>query len=203
MTQGITMNEMLPVVLERMKSLGFAVFTEGDYDLNIFGIRSKERKAGEWDDLIGVAFKVEGQWTIKVYPATTDIGLKHLHSPINVKGGAILVADRQYRGVYKLAKHRGKYQALCQRAGNVSVYRDDNRDSTLDLDENSIEDGMFGINIHRAHPTLEIAKVRGYSAGCQVFKDPKGFADFMKICRKQVKLRGWDTFSYTLLDQWW
>jgi hypothetical protein len=161
MTQGITMNEMLPVVLERMKSLGFAVFTEGDYDL------------------------------------------KHLHSPINVKGGAILVADRQYRGVYKLAKHRGKYQALCQRAGNVSVYRDDNRDSTLDLDENSIEDGMFGINIHRAHPTLEIAKVRGYSAGCQVFKDPKGFADFMKICRKQVKLRGWDTFSYTLLDQWW
>ena len=194
---------MLPVVLERIQQLGFAVFTDGDYDLNIFGIRSKERVAGEWDDMLGVAYKVEGQWVVRCYPATTDIALKYLHSPINVKGGAILVADRQYRSVYKIAKHRGKYQALCQRGGKMAVYRDDNRDSTLDMDESTIEEGMFGIKIHRAHPTKELAKVSGYSAGCQVFKDPKAFAEFMGICRKQVKLRGWDSFTYTLLNQWW
>lgn len=194
---------MLPVVLERIKELGFVAFTDGDFDLNVFGIRSKERRAGEWDDQLGLAYKENGEWLVRSWEATTDIGLKHLHTPINVKGGAILVADQQYRSVYKIAKHRGKYQALCQRNGPVKVYRDDNRDSTHDMVESTIESGMFGINIHRAHPTIELAKVRGYSAGCQVFKNPEHFRTFMTICRKQVKLRGWDSFSYTLLDQWW
>lgn len=195
---------MLPVVLERIKSLGFKVFTNGDYDLNIYGIRCRSRVSGDWDDLIGIIYKENGQWIHKTWAATTDPGLKYLKSPINVKGTAILVADQQYRGVYELNLHQNKYEALCQRRGDVRVHRDNDRNSTLDMFSSTVEEGRFGINIHRAHPSLKVAKVQGYSAGCQVIQDPVAFEEsFLPLCRKQVEKRGWDTFTYTLLNQWW
>ena len=194
---------MLPVVLDRIKQLGFKVFTNGDYDLNIYGIRSSSRVPGSWDDRVGIVYKDNGQWRDQSWQATTDPGLRYLKSPINVDGTAILLANEQYRGVYKIDLHQGKYQALCQRNGDVKVYRDGNRDSHLDLETSTIESGSFGINIHRAHPSRKIARIQGYSAGCQVIQDPVDFESFMSICRKQVELRGWETFTYTLLNQWW
>jgi hypothetical protein len=69
----------------------------------------------------------------------------------NSKGIARLVPD-QYRGVYSISLHSGKYQALCQRLGNVTVWRDKNRD--LVYDEVVKDTGMFGINIHKAGQIL-------------------------------------------------
>ena len=39
-----------------------------------------------------------------------------------------------------------------------------------------------------------------YSAGCQVFADPKDFAKFIELCKKQSTLYG-NSFTYTLLDE--
>ena len=194
---------MLPIVLERMKSLGLTIFESGDFNLNIYGIRNTSRETDDWDDALGIAYKENNQWIVRQWTATTDLGSRYLKRPINPDGGAILVANSQYRNAYTIAKHRGKYQALCQTSAKVRVYRDDNRDAYLDLDPNSIQEGMFGINIHRSHPTTTVSSVGSYSAGCQVFQSPDDFKTFMSICRKQVKERGWDTFTYTLLDQWW
>ena len=61
---------MLPPVLERIKSLGYKVFTNGDYNLNLFGIRSPETTSGAYNDLLGCAYKVDGQWRTRA--STTE-----------------------------------------------------------------------------------------------------------------------------------
>ena len=110
---------------------------------------------------------------------------------MNVAGTAIM-KEGQYRGAYKIGKHRGKYDALVQTGGRVTVWRDNNRDSTLDMADPS--EGYFGINIHKAGAFS--ANVDKWSAGCQVFANTDDFNEFMSICRKQP----WPKFSYTLIE---
>jgi hypothetical protein len=90
---------------------------------------------------------------------------------------------------YQFDLHRGKYTALCQRAGNVKVKRDNK----------GIEIGMFGINIHKG----------GYgttsSLGCQTLY-PTQWDDFISKCLAYAaKIYGKnfkkETYTYILLDQ--
>jgi len=87
------------------------------------------------------------------------------------------------------------FKALCQRNGNVTVWRDANRD--LVFEENVTDTGMFGINIHKAGQ--DSTWVENWSEGCQVFKRVKDFDAFMSICKKAAKIHG-NKFSYTLLE---
>jgi len=125
---------------------------------------------------------------------TTDPGKKGVMEFHNNKGVARLVPG-QYRSVWSVDKHQGKYDALCQRNGNVTVYRDANRD--LMFSESVTDTGMFGINIHKAGQ--DSTWVENWSEGCQVFKRVKDFDEFMKICKKASKIHG-NKFSYTLLE---
>jgi len=140
---------MRPLILDYVDSLGHAVFENGEYNLNIIGIRSKDHQANSFDDRICVAFKDEQGWTVRTWECTTEPGRYWLENPSNVNGTAILVPG-QYRSVWKIDKHQGRYDALCQRNGTVKTYRDDNKDDIIDLDVQSITEGMFGINIHKA-----------------------------------------------------
>jgi hypothetical protein len=98
--------------------------------------------------------------------------------PMNSKGCAILVPD-QYRGVYKIDGHgKTRYEALCQRLGDVRVFRDPDRDHEHDRDAGTIDEGKFGINIHRSRKTGEAELVNSYSAGCQVFQKYYRFQRF-------------------------
>jgi hypothetical protein len=185
-----------------MKSLGHAVFSEGDYNLNIFGIRGPSRDSDEFDDLLGCAYQVDGVWFTEYWPATTDPGRKLLERPINKRGAAILCPG-QYRGAYVIAKHKGEYDALCQKGAKVTVYRDDNKDNILDMDESNKQTGWFGINIHKRRGSRQ--KVHASSAGCQVFENAKflHFERLMRLAQQQVDNGLGETFTYTLLDQWW
>ena len=118
---------------------------------------------------------------------------------MNPKGTAILVPN-QYRGVYKIDKHQNRYEALCQRNGEVEVYRDDNKDQILDFNDVTKEWGYFGINIHRSNPHTESQVVEKWSAGCQVFKKVDDFNEFMDICQKAEDIYG-NKFTYTLIKQ--
>ena len=188
---------MLPPILTTIASLGHKVFTSGDWNLNLFGIRSPNRVAGAFDDLIGCAYKSGGLWSVEYWEATTDPGSPYLIKPINTAGCAIL-APGQYAS-YKIAKHRGKYDALCQVNGPVTVYRDDNKDNLLDMAESSKQTGMFGINIHMR--SGESDSVGGASAGCQVFRYERAFDRMMWLARQQKEERGWDTYTYTLINE--
>ena len=188
--------EYLQGVIEGM---GYSFFTKGNYNVNIIGVRNPNLVANSFDDTMICAYKVKDQWVLKEWQITTDAGTYWLENPLNVKGCALLVPN-QYRGVYKIDKHRNKYYALCQRNGEVEVYRDDTKDQILDFDDATKQWGYFGINIHRSNPYSESKNVDKWSAGCQVFKKVNDFNEFMTICNK-AREEWSNSFTYTLIKQ--
>lgn len=184
-----------------MKKKGYAFFTNGYYNLNIIGIRKDNKNAvnNKYDDVMIVMYKTKKGWTTMYYIITTEPGAYYMSKKLgNVKGTAILVPG-QYRGCWEIGKHNGKYKALVQRKP-VKVYRDGNMDMIYDMYPETINEGMFGINIHRSNKGFTRDTIDMYSAGCQVFNDPKKFDSFMNLCDKQAELYG-NTFTYTLLDE--
>ncbi len=185
-----TAQEVLDAISKKGK-----VFNNGKYDLNIFGIRSESTSANRFDDFIGCIWGVHNE-KFRLWQATTDPGLYWLNNPMKYKGTAILCPG-QYRGVYKLDMHGGKYEALCQRNGPVTVFRDSNRDDNLDFDE--VETGMFGINIHKQWGDDDT--VDKDSAGCQVFRYDADFYKLMSLAHHQIRCHDWYSFTYTLLHE--
>ena len=175
-------------------------YEEDHLKLNITGIRNSKtegRVTNHYDDWIIVSYNNAGVQRFHCWPATTDPGLHWISHPLNSDGCAILVPG-QYRS-YKIDKHRGKYEALCQRAGKVKVYRDGNLDDVYDHDADKVHSGYYGINIHRASRSRVVEDVDRYSAGCTVIQDPDDFDLFIECCKMQVEYNGWNTFTYTLL----
>ena len=165
-----------------MSAKGYAFFEEGNYNLNIIGIRSNNTKSGTYDDFITCTFKDnQGNWICKHWKATTDAGTHWLKNPMNTKGTALLVPN-QYKKSWKIGLHQGKYRALRQNAP-VKVYRDSNKDLIQDY------------NTAQASVVNE-----KWSAGCQVFSSPKDFDEFMAIIDQASRLYG-DVFTYTLLTE--
>lgn len=184
-----------------LSTLGYKYFTNGEYNINIIGVRANtnNRVTNRYDDAIVVEYKENNKLIRKIWSITTDPGNKFMTTPNNPKGTAIL-APGQYCGVYKLDLHNGKYLALCQRNGSVKVYRDGNKDKEYDYDINTIEKGLFGINIHRSNEYYTRSTIDGYSAGCQVFNNPKDFKDFIDIVKKSASIYG-NKFTYTLITE--
>jgi|LakMenEpi03Aug12_release.lakeMendotaPanAssembly.Ray.scaffolds.fasta_scaffold348899_2 hypothetical protein len=182
-----------------MKKKGYAFFENGQYNLNIIGVRSKKREAGSFEDFICCLFKDSNdKWISHYWAATTDAGTYWLKNPMSKKGTAILVPN-QYKGVYKLGLHQGKYKALVQNKP-MKVYRDNNKNFILDMDSSKIEEGIFGINIHRSNPKGESALNEKWSAGCQVFSSSASYLTFIGLCEKAASIYG-NSFTYTLLEQ--
>ena len=182
-----------------MKSKGYTFFENGAFNLNLVGIRRGSSKSNKFDDYFMMMYKDQSaQWVIKRFPVTTDPGKYWLENPTNPKGTAILIPG-QHKSTWKIAKHQGKYEALCQRKP-LRVWRDNNKDSVLDFHSSPEDEGYFGINIHRSNPYTESSQVDKWSAGCQVFKKVANFNEFMGCCRESAAMYG-DSFTYTLLEE--
>ena len=108
-------------VIQAVESRGFDVFKNDTkpYNLNIVGIRAAQPTTNKFNDLMCVFWKYEGQWNIYKMQCTTLPGLYWLENPMNSKGCAIL-KEGQYKGVYEIDLHNGKYEAICQRLGPVT-----------------------------------------------------------------------------------
>ena len=181
-----------------MKSKNFTVY-EQPYKLNIVGLRSPSKIPNYFDDFIFTFFKNNNnQWVGYESPATTDTGTFWLKNPMSSKGSALL-KEGQYKDVYAIDLHNGKYKAVTQRLGDVIVYRDHNRNATLDFNNGREEKGRFGINIHRADSTGLSKTIDKNSAGCQVFANSEDFDKFMQFAEKSKNLYG-NKFTYTLID---
>ena len=180
-----------------VKAKGYAWF-EGakDFDVNIVGVRNSatgQKVTNAFDDQLTVSYKEGGAWKFHQWPCTTDPGKKGVMEYHNAAGVARLV-EGQYRGSHTLGLHQGKYEALKQ-AKPVKVYRDADKD--MEYDENKIQEGIFGINIHKAG--ADSTYVENWSEGCQVFKKAADFESFMVICRKAAAVHG-KSFTYTLIE---
>tara|TARA_R110001592_G_scaffold142674_12_gene364951 strand:- start:4042 stop:4647 length:606 start_codon:yes stop_codon:yes gene_type:complete len=182
-----------------MSDKGYIFFQNGKYNVNIIGIRDENVTVNEFCDEMHIMYQDgENKWQHHVYKITTVAGLTGLVNPVNSKGCAILV-EGQYRGAYKIRKHRGKYDALCQQR-KLKVYRDNDKDQEHDFDAETIEEGYFGINIHRSNSRRESTVVNNWSLGCQVFANPDQFSEFMNICYKAMNVWG-NNFTYTLINE--
>jgi hypothetical protein len=197
------MSLTLDAVKKAVISKGYKWFEDKSnkgYDVNIVGIRNSETNnevTNHFDDTLTISYKVDGEWKFHSWPATTDPGQYWIENPISKDGTAILVPG-QYRGSHMIGLHQGKYEALRQRKP-VKVYRDNDKDLEYDTDEDTIKEGIYGINIHRSNPYDQSYYVNKWSAGCQVFKKVADFHEFMDICRKAKDIWG-NSFSYTLIE---
>lgn len=184
---------------ELLGKKGYAYFTKGWYNLNIIGVRSKENhNNNSFDDFIIVEYNDTLNFKHKmIFPCTTNPGTMVLINPSNPKGCAILV-EGQYRGCWTIGKHKGKYEALVQ-CKPVAVFRDNNKDLTLDTNKKDTESGLFGINFHKAGNDSK--RVDNWSEGCQVFKKSGDFDIFMQLVKSQIEFTKCNTFTYTLLNE--
>ena len=203
---GLSAKVMADQYRRTLQDRGFAFFESGEYNLNIIGVRNSSGDASKFDDFINVIYKVNGEWVCDSYPITTEPGPSILRRPLKSvahKGTAILVPG-QYRSTYKIDWHgnsqRG-HMALCQRGGQVSVWRDNNRDSEPDY-HGPEDKGWYGINIHKHRGSDARVNTGGASAGCQVFQSSKDFAEFMETC-DEARDKWGNSFTYTLLEEKW
>jgi len=195
--------EMKELYKDAFDDLGYAFFKNGDFNLNIVGVRNDSGLADHFDDKLNVFYKEEGDWIVDIYFITTEPGPNILRRPLASvahKGTAILVPN-QYRSAYRIGTHGGrrKYRALVQRGAPVSVWRDNNRDRSPDY-EGLVETGFFGINIHRQWGPDDREYTNGVSAGCQVFQSSLDFYHFMETCTEAAARWG-NNFTYTLVDE--
>ncbi len=177
-------------------SKGYKWFEGKDLMLNIIGVRNSstgQKVTNLFDDHLTLTYTIEGVEHFHCWPATTDPGTKGVMQYGNKAGVARLV-EGQYINSHIMRLHAGKYEALGQNKP-VKVFRDPNKDMVYD--EKSIQEGVFGINIHKAG--ADSTYVENWSEGCQVFKRAKDFEEFMAICRKAKAIHG-NSFTYTLIE---
>lgn len=196
-------NKCLRCNFEKLfKQKGYAYFTKGAYNLNIIGVRKNNNNqvTNLFDDYLVVIYKTpNGMEHRNIYSITTEPGLYYMtNSSGNKKGTAILVPG-QYRGCWEIGKHKGKYTALCQKKP-VKVYRDGNYDKVYNMKPETIQEGVFGINIHRSNEYGVSTQINKWSAGCQVFSDVRDYNAFMYLCKNQADRYG-NNFTYTLIKE--
>ena len=185
-----------------VKSKDYKWFENGDYNLNIVGVRNGEtgtEVTNKFDDFLTLSYKIDGEWNYHCFDATTDPG-KHWVENIMREEGVAVLKENQYRGSHKIGLHQGKYEALRQQKP-VQVYRDNDLDGNYDLLEENIQEGIFGINIHRATKWegKKSTQIDKWSAGCQVIAANDDFRLFMEICNK-AKDTWCNSFTYTLIN---
>lgn len=184
-------------IFDKLEDIGLPLFTNDskNYNLNLIGVRTLDDASNKFNDLMIVMWYYGGEWNRLNFNITTDAGVYYRENPMNVNGTAIL-KEGHHKGLWTIGKHRGQYEALVQ-LGVAEVYRDNNKDDVLDFDCGT-QTGVFGINCHRANQNATSTNVDKWSAGCQVFANPKDFGLFMDICNRGAENWG-NKFSYTLL----
>jgi hypothetical protein len=206
------------------KSKGYHMFkSDTSYDLNIWGVRTINQHAGDFDDWLFVFTNT----IFEHYKVTVDPSDLYLLTPIHPLGTAI-IKPGQYRGVWSLGYHKNSkdHPALVQ-SKPITVIRDFNRDGTLDFDKpeylyarNNVNgkgitefyndqnkvifrthEGLFGINCHRASKWKILEKIGLHSAGCVVHYDPTRYdKEFIPLIKKAVEVWG-NSFTFTLITE--
>lgn len=161
------------------------------------GIRSKNRKIDNFDDYFCLLYQEKGEDKIWInHEFTTDPGAYYMQKDLLSPSGCAIMAPGQYKGLWSIGMHRGKYEAFVQ-VNPVKVYRDRNKDNYLDFDPTTYEIGNFGINQHHGY---ESKNVGPHSAGCQVHRHEQHLEYVLSLAKRTVARYG-PKFTYTLLTE--
>ena len=156
----------------------------------ILGVRSNEDAYNSYDDKF---YEFEGEKFIRVLTGTTNAGAGVLRGGFlkyNKKGVAVLKAEEWYYNVWSYGLHRGKMPALLQRGRRVKVFRDGNKNTSIE-EIGEPELGWFGINYHTNTYNFSVKNLKvvnwliGYwSAGCQVINNRKEYVKQIKYYKQ-------------------
>lgn len=196
------MNLTYDKIKDAVLAKGYKWFESDSYNLNIVGVRNSDTNdevTNKFDDKMTLSYMIGDNREFHQFDCTTDPGKHWVENVMKESGVAILVPG-QYRGSHKIRLHQGRYEALGQQKP-VKVYRDNNLDGCYDFDESTIEEGLFGINIHRAtkYAGKKSSQIDKWSAGCQVIAAYNDYMQFMQICNNAKDIWG-NSFTYTLIE---
>lgn len=180
------------------EKLGYT-FYEGDMNLNMIGVRTKNRAADNYDDFFILAFERDGLPVVKIYEGfTTDPGIYYLKNKLLNPNGCAILKPGQYRGMWKIGLHgyNNPYTAFVQKRG-CTVYRDRNKDSVTDFNPESEDTGIFGINQHHGYGSKNVGP---NSAGCQVHRDSAQLKEIIDVAKQSMNHYP-NSFTYTLLTE--
>lgn len=190
-------------IREMYEAKGYSYFTSGDFNLNIFLVRSRRQTDKDplahlrgsqilYDDIIGMDFKVNGKWKRTLWSASIDPGSYYLENFFSGQedNGCAILAEGQYRGAWSYGLHRGEpdHPALIQ-VRPVKIHRDINRDNILNTD-GPTEEGLYGINIHGPYSLSGDGSVGIRSAGCPTFEYPDDHKEAMSIVDAASRIWG-------------
>jgi hypothetical protein len=175
---------------------GYTFFT-GNLNLNMVGIRTKNRKVDNWDDFFCLLWEENGQKHIWVNEEfTTDPGIYYLQTKLLNEKGCAFVKPGQYRSLWEIGQHNGKYKAFVQ-TGRIDVYRDRDKNNYLNPETSTLDSGFFGINQHHGYGAQVVGP---NSAGCQVHRRPEELQYVLQMAERSIPLYG-KKFTYTLLEE--
>jgi len=207
------MTYSLDNILAILKKKGYPIQEEDTkpYNLNLVGIRAHPGVPNTFDDTMAVLWKFSGYWFLRSFPMTTDPGKYWLNNPINVEGTAI-IKEGYYSNVWEMGLHRGEYLALKQ-VGNMTYFRDNDKDSLPEIDGMKEYTGIIGANCHRANANGQSIQIDKWSAACQVLQNKQinnpdnqmvrvfEFDYFIHLCKQQVDIAQRNKFNYALINQ--
>jgi hypothetical protein len=153
------------------------VFCTRPFEVNMLGIRKSYDATNLFDDKFVLTYNDGRNDKILVFNRfTTDPGYYFLKIKFMNPKGCAFLKEGQHINMFTRGKHGSKqYEALIQYAP-VTVYRDTNKDNTLDKGKE--EKGMFGIDFHHGY---NCALVYNNSAGCQVLEDIKDLESLLPL----------------------
>lgn len=187
---------------ELFNSKNYAFF-KGNYNLNLFAIRSKNSTINRFDDTFFIAYekivnnKIDS--VIESFACTVDPGDYWMINPMD-PGGTAAIYPGQYRGVWKLGYFRGT-KALLQ-VRNFKIYRDNNKDRIFDYNPLKTTEGLYGLFMHRHFQRVNPASfVSTSSAGCVVPEDDKNMDRTILLVENQNKAGYGTTCTFTLFEE--
>lgn len=185
--------------IKEMYSCDGYKFYEGEFAINLYGIRKGYDVVNEFDDILGAAFQDSfGNGVVIESQGTTKPGLHWLKNKKGNVNGTAILQPGQYLRCWQIGLHNGKYSALRQ-VTRFNVWRDGDSDGEFDIDGDTYTD-VTGLNMHTTSFVNEIEKVGAYSAGCQVRKHHEDHELVMAILNRAKDRWDNDIFSYTLFE---
>lgn len=91
--------------------LGYAWIDDGDYNLNIIAVRAKQKTPQQFNDVLCIAFRIDGRPLLFTFPCATDPNIYWRHQIASIDHHAIVVPG-QYSGAWKADRRRGQYPVL-------------------------------------------------------------------------------------------
>lgn len=173
-------------------------------EVNLFGLRNEaDQQSDLFNDFIGVC---AGD-AVRIYAGTTDPGAWWTKNPITAAGatGAAHLCEGFHKNAWRVGVHAQgtpfAHEALVQIGNKVRIWRDVDKDYEMG-EKDLVQEGYFGINIHRAGLN-DPNKIGKYSAGCQVVRYHKDFEELLEIVKASETFKKNKTgarFSYLLLN---